>query len=122
MLRRNDPVDSACNPPGGRIGAARLIFLWVAKPNQEKLMDYRRVVRIFLVEDQRLWQEFVVKEPQERLRVDSLGYCHKPHIRRRKQLRQTALLGTSLFNKRSWWALAITLGVLIGFLLVKLMQ
>jgi len=84
-------------------------------------MDYRRVVvRIFFVEDHRLWQEFVVKEPQDRLRVDPLGYGHKPRIRR-KHL-QTALLDTSLFGKRSWWALAITLGVLIGSLLAKLIQ
>ena len=77
-------------------------------------MDDRWVVRIFLVEDHYLWQEFVVKS------VDPRGHSHKPHIRK-KQL-ETALLHRSLFGKSSWWALAITLGVLTGLLLFKFMQ
>ena len=34
--------------------------------NQKKLMDYRYVVRVLVVEDLRLWQEFVAKELHER--------------------------------------------------------
>jgi hypothetical protein len=123
MLRRNDPVNPACNPREEDWPSCAL-----RSHNQEKLMDYRYVVRILVVEDHRLWQELVAKELQEHPNpnlqmnaiADTLGYVHKSHVRRTPL--QRALWGTPLFSERSWWALTIALGVLIGLLLVRSMR
>lgn len=87
-------------------------------------MDYRYIVRILVVEDHRLRQEFVAKELQEHPNLqtpaDPLGYVQKSQVGRK--LLQRALWGTPMFSERSWWALTIALAVLIGLLLVRLMQ
>jgi len=64
-------------------------------------------------------QEFSPEIVRGAVRVDALRCVHKSHVR--KRLPQRALWCTPPCSERSWWALTITLAVLTGLVLTKLM-